>query len=63
MAHETWHTKAWMKEKIKEGKEKHGSGYPETDAQIDFIYGPGSVDKEMERLGKEKKRKINNGIH
>ena len=57
MAHETWHTKAWMKEKIKEGKEKHGSGYPETDAQIDFIYGPGSVDKEMERLGKKKKKK------
>ena len=48
MAHETWHTKA--------GKKKHGNDYPETDAQIDFIYGPGSVDKEMERLGKKNKK-------
>ena len=57
MAHESWHTKSWIKEKIKEGKEKHGDHYPATDAQIDFIYGPGSVQKEMDRLGKEKNKK------
>lgn len=50
MAHESWHTKFWIKEKIKEGKEKHGEEYPITDAQIDYIYGPGSVEKEFERL-------------
>ena len=57
MAHETWHTKAWIAKKIKEGKEKHGDHYPSTDAEIDFIYGPDSVDKEMDRLGKEKNKK------
>ena len=57
MAHETWHTKAWIAKKIKEGKEKHGDEYPITDAQIDYIYGPGSVDKEMERLSKKNKKK------
>ena len=57
MAHETWHTKFWIKEKIKEGKEKHGDHYPATDAQIDYIYGPGSVEKEFERLKKSKDKK------
>lgn len=57
MAHETWHTKAWISKKIKEGKEKHGPEYPITDAQIDYIYGPGSVEKEFERLGKKKDNK------
>ena len=57
MAHESWHTKSWIKEKIKEGKEKHGDHYPATDAQIDYIYGPGSVEKEFERLKKLKDKK------
>ena len=42
---------------IKEGKEKHGDHYPATDAQIDFIYGPGSVEKEFDRLKKSKEKK------
>ena len=39
MAHEGWHTKAWIADKIKEGK-KDDPLYPSTDAQIDYIYGP-----------------------
>ena len=56
MAHEGWHTKAWIADKIKEGK-KNDPLYPSTDAQIDYIYGPGSVDKEMKRLGDKNKSK------
>jgi len=59
MAHETWHTKAWMKEKIKEGKKKDPL-YPSTDAQIDYIYGPGASEKAMmevkEKNNKKKKK-------
>ena len=57
MAHETWHTKAWIANKIKEGKKKYGDHYPATDAQIDEVYGPGSVEKEFERLSKENNKK------
>ena len=38
MAHEGWHTKSWIADKIKEGKKR--SFIPSTDAQIDYIYGP-----------------------
>ena len=50
MPHETWHTKAWIADKIKEGKKKHGDHYPATDSQINEVYGPGSVEKEFDRI-------------
>ena len=56
MAHKTWHTKAWIADKIKEGKKKHGDHYPATDTEIDEVYGKGATDKEMERLGKKKNK-------
>tara|TARA_B100000214_G_scaffold5148_1_gene3847 strand:+ start:1109 stop:1288 length:180 start_codon:yes stop_codon:yes gene_type:complete len=57
MAHETWHTKAWIAEKIKKGKKEHGDHYPATDAQIDEVYGPGSVEKEFDRIYNKKNKK------
>jgi len=57
MAHETWHTKAWIADKIKDGKKKHGDHYPATDAQIDEVYGAGSVEKEFQRLKNNKEQK------
>jgi len=48
-----------MEEKIKEGKKKDPL-YPSTDAQIDYIYGPGASEKAMmdvkEKNNKKKKK-------
>ena len=58
MAHETWHTKAWMEKKIKEGKKKDHL-YPSTDAQIDYIYGPGASEKAMMDVKEANQKKKN----
>ena len=56
MPQETWHTKAWIADKIKEGKKKHGDHYPATDSQINEVYGPGSVEKEFDKIYKKKNK-------
>jgi len=56
MAHEGWHTKAWIADKIKDGK-KEDPLYPSTDAQIDYIYGPGASEKAMADVAKKNKSK------
>jgi len=56
MAHEGWHTKAWIADKIKDGK-KEDPLYPSTDAQIDYIYGPGASEKAMSDVAKKNKSK------
>ena len=56
MAHEGWHTKSWIADKIKEGK-KNDPLYPSTDAQIDYIYGPDASDKAMTAVANKNKSK------
>ena len=47
-----------MEKKIKEGKKKDHL-YPSTDAQIDYIYGPGASEKAMMDVKEANQKKKN----
>jgi hypothetical protein len=47
-----------MEKKIKEGKKKDPL-YPSTDAQIDYIYGPGASEKAMMDVKEANQKKKN----